>query len=248
MPSPVLDDMTVVYHGLGQTYALTITPKLQPAPSPSPTTTANGATARGGGRGMRAFIGCLTLHLAREDDVKAHNLYAPNSGLFFVPQVQFMPAVGLYFVARQQQAGQESFRVYALPTKPPADPFEVRTAGSCTPELKNTATQALGQLRAYFANGAKPALWTVTPHQSTSGTWYELNPGDPTIIGSLLMCGRLAAASADDLKTRGYDGVTPPEVNYTQALGLYILRPNRPPGQGPGGPPPTPSASPAPQH
>ena len=256
MASPVLDDMTVVYHGLGQTYALTITPKLQPAPSPSPTTSANGSTTTRRvevGRGMRAFVGCLPLHVAREGDVKAHNLFAPNTGLFFVPQVQFMPAVGLYFVARQQQAGQESFRVYALPTKPPADPFEVRTADSCTAELKNTATQALGQLRAYFANGAKPALWTITPHQSASGTWYELNPGDPTIIGSLLMCGRLAAATADDLKTRGYDGATPPEVNYTQALGLYILRPNRPPGQGPGpggpgGPPPAPSASPAPQH
>ena len=88
---PSLTDATITYHGLGTTYALAITPK---------------------GTGMlRALAGCMPLHIARADDVAQRKLFAPSSPLFFVPQLTFMPAVGLYFVARQPQAGQEMFRV-----------------------------------------------------------------------------------------------------------------------------------------
>ena len=108
MPAPALTDATITYHGLGATYALAITPK---------------------GTGiLRALAGCMSLHIARADDVAQRKLYAPSSPLFFVPQLNFMPAVGLYFVARQPQAGQEMFRVYKLPATPPKDPFEVRSS------------------------------------------------------------------------------------------------------------------------
>ena len=69
--------------------------------------------AQGHGHAARAG-GCMSLHIARADDVTQRKLYAPSSPLFFVPQLNFMPAVGLYFVARQPQAGQEMFRVYKL--------------------------------------------------------------------------------------------------------------------------------------
>jgi hypothetical protein len=217
MPSPALADAVVTYHGLGSTYALTIVPK--------------------GANRLRALAGCFTLHIARSDDVASRKLFAPASTLFFVPQILFTPSVGLYFVARQQAAGQEQFRVYALPSAPPKDPFALRTAATCTPEANNLATQSLGELRAYFATGAKAPSWTVTPHAAAGGTWYELEPGDPSVIAALLQCGRIAAATPEQLAQRGFDGKPAPELNYAVPLGLYFIRPARGPGQG-GGPPP----------
>ena len=215
MAAPVLPDATVTYHGLGTTYALAITPK---------------GTAR-----LRSLAGCLTLHIARADDVTQRKLFAPSSPLFFVPQLNFMPAVGLYFVARQPQAGQEMFRVYKLPAAPPKDAFEVRTSTSCTGSVQNLATQSLGELRAHFATNAATPSWTITPHTAKAGTWYELEPGDPTVIPALLVCGRVAAASNDELEQKGYGGVPVPELNYAPSLGLYLIRP---------APRPSPSASP----
>jgi hypothetical protein len=165
------------------------------------------------------------LHIARADDVTQRKLYAPSSGLFFVPQLNFMPAVGLYFVARQQQVGQEAFRFYALPATPPKDPFEIRTAASCTPEAHNLATQALGELKQHFGSGAATPSWTIVEHTAKSGTWYELTPGDLTVIPAVIQCGHIAAATTDSIAQRGYDGKTVPALNYAPALGLYIIRP-----------------------
>ena len=206
MAAPALADATITYHGLGATYALAIIPK---APGM-----------------LRAIAGCMPIHIARADDVTQHKLFAPSSPLFFVPQLNFMPAVGMYFVARQQQAGQESFRVYALPTSPPKDPFEIRTATTCTAEARGLATPALSELRAYFANGTAAASWTITAHTAKGGAWYELQPGDPTVIAALLACGRVAATTADDLTKLGFDGKPVPELNYAPNLGLYLIRPN----------------------
>jgi len=206
MAAPALADATITYHGLGTTYALAIIPK---APGM-----------------LRAIAGCMPIHIARADDVTQHKLFAPSSPLFFVPQLNFMPAVGMYFVARQQQAGQESFRVYALPTSPPKDPFEIRTATTCTAEARGLATPALGELRAYFANGTAAASWTITAHIAKGGAWYELQPGDPTVIAAMLACGRVAATTADDLAKLGFDGKPVPELNYAPSLGLYLIRPN----------------------
>jgi TonB-dependent Receptor Plug Domain/Carboxypeptidase regulatory-like domain len=206
MAAPALTDVTITYHGLGTTYALAITPKV--------------------GGMLRAIAGCMPVHIARADDVTQRKLFAPSSPLFFVPQLNFMPAVGLYFVARQQQAGQESFRVYQLPAAPPKDPFEVRTAASCTGQVRSLATQALGELRAHFTSGAAAASWTITEHTAKNGTWYELQPGDPTVIPAMLECGRVAATTADELSKRGIDGKPVPELNYTPSFGLYLIRPN----------------------
>ncbi len=221
--APALPDASVTYHGLGNSYALTI-------------------VVKGAGR-MRALAGCFALHLARTDDVTARHLYAPQSTLFLVPQLNFMPAVGLYFVARQQQAGQESFRVYKLPTSPPKAPFDLRAASSaCTGDARNLATQALGELRNYFAENVRAPSWTITEHQAAGGPWYELDPTDPSFVAALLQCGRVSATTADELKQRGFDGKVVPELNYTPTLGLYLIRPNN--GFGPGargnGPQPTP--------
>ncbi len=211
MAAPALADATFTYHGLGATYALTVTPK-------------DAGT-------LRALAGCIALHIARADDVTQRKLYAPASPLFFVPQLTFMPAVGLYIVARQQQPGQESFRVYKLPSSPPADPFAVRAGAACTGPARNLARQALGELRKHFAGGAPAPSWTITPHAAKSTTWYELDPGDPTIVPALLFCGRLAATTTEELRARGLAGVTVPELNYAPSVGMYLIRPanRRPP-------------------
>jgi hypothetical protein len=227
MQAPALTDATIIYHGLGTTYALAITPK---------------------GTGMlRVMAGCMSLHIARADDVTQRKLYAPANPLFFVQQLSFMPAVGLYIVARQPQAGQEAFRIYALPTSPLKDPFEVRTAASCTGQVRNLATQSLNELRGYFAHAAATPSWTITAHAAKGGTWYELQPGDPTVIPAIVICGRIAAATTDQLTQRGFDGKPVPELNYAPSLGIYLMRPNRRPGQAPAGAPspsPLPVASP----
>ncbi len=205
MPAPLLPDATVTYHGLGTTYALAITPK---------------------GTGMlRALAGCMSLHIARADDVSQRKLYAPSSPLFFVAQLNFMPAVGLYFVARQPQAGQEMFRVYKLTATPPKDPFEVRTSPSCTAQVRDLATQSLNELKQHFSGGAPTPSWTITAHAAKAGTWYELDPGDATVIPAVMICGRVAATTTEELAQRGFDGKLIPELNYAPNLGLYLVRP-----------------------
>jgi len=205
MPAPSLGDATITYHRLGTTYALVITPK---------------------GSGMlRALAGCMSLHIARSDDVAQRKLFASSSALFFVPQITFMPAVGMYFVARQPQAGQEAFRFYKLPTAPPKEPFEIRSSTACAGDVRNQATQALTELKNHFANSTATPSWTITAHASKGGTWYELDPGDATVIPAVIQCGRIAAATAAELSQRGFDGKPVPELNYATSLGLYLMRP-----------------------
>ncbi|MGC2242083.1 MAG: hypothetical protein WBA06_00510, partial [Candidatus Aquilonibacter sp.] len=266
MPPPQITDATVTYHGMGSTYALSIQPHFQAqtaalrlasevlaaaSPSPAPRQGSQGGgrgggnRVGGGGGQFRVFFGCLTLHVAQPDEVTAQHLYTPSSTLFGAPQITFMPSVGLYAVARQPQAGQESFRVYTLPSAPPKDPFEVRTAPECTGDLKNTATEALTELRAYFTSGTAPHLWTIAAHTAKNGTWYSLVPGDPTLVLPLLFCGRVAAAEPLDVVPKGWDGAMQPNLNYNAAWGLYLIRqpprapnPNASPGANP--PPPGP--------
>ncbi len=235
--SPQLDDATVTYHAMGSTYALTVVPKISNAGSSSvlasqlsKSDNTRQTTGPNGPRGtaFRAYLGCMTLHLAQPDELTARHLYVPASGVFSAPQLTFMPQTGLYVAGRLPQAGQEQFRVYALPSSPPPNPFQIReNATTCTPDLRNAATQAVTALQSYFTKGTATSLWTITPHQATPGTWYELVPGDPALVGALLMCGRVAAAAPDELIKRGYDGYLPPELNYAKDLGLYIVRPQR---------------------
>ena len=205
MLAPALTNATVTYHGLGTTYALAIVPK--------------------GTSALRAFASCMPLHMARSDDVSQRRLYAPTSSVFFAPQFNFMPAVGLYFVASPPQPGQEMFRVYKIPATPPKNPFEIRTSASCIGQVRNLASQSLNELKSHFANEAATPSWTITEHAAKAGTWYELEPGDATVIPAMMLCGRVAGTTAEELAQRGFDSKLVPELNYAPSLGLYLIRP-----------------------
>ncbi|HZY99596.1 MAG TPA: TonB-dependent receptor [Candidatus Baltobacteraceae bacterium] len=207
MAAPALADASFTYHGMGDTYAVTIVPR---------------------SGGMRSMFGCFALHVARPDDVAQRKLYAPANVGFFVPQITFMPSVGLYVTPRPPQAGQEQFRVYKLPTAAPADPFAVRTSATCAAQAQSLAQQSLTELRAHFANGAPAPTWTITAHDGTKGTWYQLDPSDPTVVAAIVTCARVAATAQDELATRGFGGAGIPSLNYAAPLGLYIVRPRLP--------------------
>ncbi|HEY5257383.1 MAG TPA: TonB-dependent receptor [Candidatus Baltobacteraceae bacterium] len=253
MPAPNIPNVTVTYHGLGSTYALSIALKTtRPVPAPNATPTPVPTAGAGGvGRGNRgggarfAIFTCMQVHIAQPDDVTKYKLYQPPNSIFFVPQLTFMPAVGLYFAPRQPQAGQESYRVYKLPTKAPTSPFALLPQTQCTADVKSTAAQVLGELQAHFTKGAPTPSWDIVAHQAKSGTWYELNPNDVGVLPTILYCGRVAAAQITDLAPLGLDGARPPALNYTPSLGLYVLRNNFGGPGGPGGTPsPAPSSSP----
>lgn len=244
MTAPTLEGAVVTYHGMGTAYAITIAPTVVSIASSPAVLASSGATTRGGGfrigggsSGVRAFFSCFALHIARADDISSHHLYSQGSQIFRAPVLIFMPSVGLYFEAPQQQAGQEQFRVYALPSAPPKDPFQLRTAATCTTDLSSTAGAALAELKTYFAHPAtaKTSIWTISPHTAKNGTWYDLAPGDPSVIFALLNCGRIGNSTPQDIVKLGWDGALIPRLNYTPSLGIYLIRPQ-----------PNPNASPRP--
>jgi hypothetical protein len=215
MPAPVVPGWGVIYHGLGDTYALTISPK-KVDPSLMP---------------------CMFVHFARDTDVAAHHLYQPTNSVLFVPQITFMPSVGLYVAPRAQTAGQEQFRVYKLPTKAPKAPFAPALSPECTADMKATATELLNELKAHFAAGAPTPNWTVTPHQAKAGTYYELGLTNISELAPLLSCGHISTANNADLAKAGWAGARPPALNYAAPYGLYFVR---------GGPRPSPSPAESP--
>jgi hypothetical protein len=232
MPPPDIPGVTVTYHGLKDTYALSISPKQMSQ--------------------LRSLFGCAQFHVADVQTAQQRNLYVEpqaGGGMFFRPTIDFTPSVGFYVVRRPPQAGAQSFRLYALPTAPPKTPFQLHNISqTCTADMHTAAQQALAQLQAHFANGAATPAWTITPHSATAGTWYSLEPADISTIPALLNCAHVSTAAKDDLMKLGWDGVTPPNLNYTPSLGLYLIRPQfRTRGEGgPGGPDQSPAPKPTP--
>ncbi len=156
---------------------------------------------------LRALAGCIALHIARADDVTQRKLYAAASPLFFVPQLTFMPAVGLYFVARQQKPGQEV--VPRLRAAGVAAEGAVRSAHrdararAQAREPRDAGARA--SCATHFANGSPTPSWTITPHTAKSGTWYELDPGDPTVVAG---AARLRARRDRDRRRVEHAGLT----------------------------------------
>lgn len=221
-PPPALPaGVTVQYHPLGATYALSV----------STTKTAM----------LRPVFTCATFHIADPQTAEQRKLFVEpnNGGMFAAPTLTFMPSVGLYIARTPPAPGSETFRMYKLPAAPPATAFvyNPKSPTCTTSAMKSTAQAAVNELQAHFLKGAATPDWTITAHAAKSGTWYSLTPEDITWVPALINCGRVASSSRDDLTKLGWDGANPPALSYSPALGLYLVtggfgRPNGQNGNG----------------
>ncbi len=201
---PVLASATIEYRVYASSYALSLVPKP--------------------GANVRSLIFCTDVHLARPGDITARRLFAPTSGTFFRPQLNFMPSVGLYIVAHPPAAGTETFRVYALARSAPRTPFVLQSGPTCPPALRAVAAPALAELARYFLANVATPNWTITMRAAKGGAWYDLKANDPAAAFAVIRCAHVSAGSHADLIARGLDGARPPDLNYSPTLGLYVLR------------------------
>ena len=169
---------------------------MQPSPITVSATPTRSRSCRKGTNRMRALAGAASRCTSRERRRTAATLRAANT-VFFVPQITFMPAVGLYFVARQAAGGSRELpRLRAAERRRRRIRSKCAWRPTCTGDAKNIATQALGELRAYFATGAADAAsWTITAHTRQERHLVRSRSGRPAVIGALLQCGRVATAT-----------------------------------------------------
>jgi len=206
-PPPETPGVTVKYHPLGLTYALTVS---------------TSKTAL-----LRPIFTCTTFHIADQQAADQRKLYVEpnNGGMFASPALTFMPSVGLYIARTPLVPGSETFRMYKLPITPPKTAFVYNPKSpTCTSsQMRSTAQAAVKELQARFTNGGPTPDWTITTHTAKAGTWYSLVPEDITWIPALIDCGRVASAARDDLVKLGWDGANPPALSYSPAFGLYLV-------------------------
>ncbi len=210
--APAVDGVNIAYHKTPTSFALVFTP-----------------TKAGS---LRNFLACVSLHLGTADEAKALGLYVPPTSAFSRLPLVYSPEGGLYVVRQPQVAGREQFRLYKLPTTPPAQPFALASGTSCTDELKPAAQTLLGALQTYFTGfdpasppAAPPAGWTVTTHKTAAGYWSELQLDDISRIPAVLNCGHVATGTPDEVKAAKLDGARPPTLNYSPKFGIYLIRP-----------------------
>jgi hypothetical protein len=216
--APAIPGFAVAYHKTATSYALVLTP-----------------TKFGG---LRSFAVCSMLHSGTLVEANALHLYVADSGAFNRSPLTFAPEAGLYLVRRPPTPNQEQFRVYRLPTAPPATPFALVTNPACTSDQQPAAAAMLASLAAYVAafdpakpEPPQPGGWSVTPHLVAGGKyWLELEPANLQTIPAILDCGHVSTGAAADIKAAGLDAAPPPALNFAQAFGLYLVRPTGPPG------------------
>ncbi len=203
---PVIPGVSVQYHPLGTTYALSIS---------------TSKTAL-----LRPVFTCSTFHIADQQTADQRKLFVqPNNGMFAAPTLTFMPSVGLYLARTPPAPGSETFRTYKLPASPPkiAFVYNPKSPTCTTAQMRSTAQAAVTELQAHFTKGSPTPDFTITANTAKSGTWYSLSPEDITWVPALINCGRVASAARDDLTKLGWDGANPPSLSYSPALGLYIV-------------------------
>jgi hypothetical protein len=221
---PAIPGVTVNYHPLGATYALTVS---------------TSKTAL-----LRPVFTCTTFHIADQQAADQRKLYVEpnNGGMFAAPTLTFMPSVGLYLARTPPVPGSETFRTYKLPVTPPKNAFvyNPKSPTCTTAQMRSTAQAAIAELQAHFAKGSPAPDWTIAANAAKAGTWYSLQPEDITWVPALINCGRVASAARDDLTKLGWDGAIPPSLSYSPALGLYLVTGGFQRQGGPNGPNSTP--------
>jgi len=215
---PQVPGFSVGYHSLRDSYALTFSPLTMTS--------------------MRAFISCAAVHVGQLEQAAAMHLYVPDSSSFFRSPLAYTPAVGLYIVRRPQVAGQEQFRVYRLPGAAPARPLAIVSSDRCTADLRPVAARLLAGLATNVASvdkgaaaPAQPQGWTVVRHLAPKGPWLELQPQAPQALPALLGCARISAGSQAEIEATGFGAAPLPALNFSQPLGLYMVRRQPPAGR-----------------
>jgi hypothetical protein len=200
IPVPQADGFVVRYHSLGATYALSIA-------------VTNFAQ-------LQAWLGCMRIHQALEDDVRARNLYGSPVGFEGIP-VYFMPEIGIYTIAPTTPL--TPFRRYAL-SVPTDAPFAITTYGSCGVYFRPTAEELFPILERDL--GRPP----ITPGDRGRYAVADLGRGAYAItfreqqdLASLLNCAHLSAATALDLAGAGIPARPLPQVNFSAAHGFFII-------------------------
>ena len=154
---------------------------------------------------------------ARRSDGARH-LYTPQFGAAFRGlQLTFMPAGrALCGAARSRRRVRESFRVYTLPSAPPKDPWEIRTAApECTADLSNAATQAVERAARALPSGAAAA--SVDDLRRTRQRAARGMNSCRAIRRSSSRCSPARASPSgtpQEIVPKGWDGVMQPDLNY----------------------------------
>lgn len=212
--APAVPGFAVAYHRTDTSYALELT--------------------RLDLKSLRSFAACAPVSAGTVEQAQALHLYVPESTALYQHPLAYSPAVGLYIVRRPAQTGQEQFRLYKLPSKPPAQPFAVQPSSRCASDQQPMAEKLLSPLAQFVtayetskATSPQPAGWTVTPHTTATSYWLELRLTDFSNLAAVLTCGHVSTGSAAEVRAAGYDGAQPPSLNYAPSLGLYLVRPQR---------------------
>ncbi len=207
MAAPALTDATVTYHGLGTTYALAITPK---------------------GTGvLRALAGCLSLHIARSDDVTQRKLLhrravrssSCRSSTSCRPSASTSSRVN-------RSRGRRSFRVYKLPATPTSDPFAVRTSTDvhrAGAESRDAGAHRAARITSRAARRRRVGRLPRIRRRQAPGT-----SSIPAMRRSFRRCSSAAASPRrrrKNLAQRGFDGKIVSRAELRAELGLYLVRP-----------------------
>jgi len=209
--TPAVPGLTIVYHRMADSYALTLAAtKIEAA---------------------AALFRCVAVHLGTDNDARALGLYIPGSSPFARFTLTYSPKAGLYALRAPPSGAHEEFRLYHLQARPPHVPFAVEPRPECDAELRPVAMQLLSSLERYVKAfdpqhaPQPPDDWKITPHGGVSDWWLEAIPENFSNLPAILNCAHVSVATLKDVRAFGVDGANAPSLNYAPALGLYLIRP-----------------------
>lgn len=174
-----------------------------------------------------SLMACGVIHGGTLSDMKALQLYVPSAVEQKRYQLVYSARAGLYVVAETTTAEQR-INLRRVQQPPKADPFAVDA--TCPADRLPAAKGLLAEIRSSFATDP-PSMgksFRIVRHSDTARAWYEVRLGDPALFGVIISCADVAAAARDELHAQGVGGADPPAINYSEALGLYVVQSSEP--------------------
>ncbi|MBV8749936.1 MAG: hypothetical protein JO103_09500, partial [Candidatus Eremiobacteraeota bacterium] len=167
---------------------------------------------------------CVGLHVGTEEQARKIGLYVIDPALA-AGGIVFSPEGGFYVVSRSVDPSKETYRVYHLPARLPADAFALVNSDRCKDDIRGIAVELLQDARlAMVTQNHASRFWTVEKNENDGHVWFSLRPYVAGHVAAVLHCARVASTSLAELATRGFTGRALPSLNYAPELGLYVLR------------------------